>query len=36
MAKVVNVKSLLANFPTDAQDKENSLHDGCNEEHDPS
>jgi len=35
MAKVVNVKSVLANFPTDAQEEENSLHDGCNEEHDP-
>ena len=35
MAKVVDVKFTLANFPTDAQEKENSLHDGCNEEHDP-
>lgn len=36
MAKVINVKSALANFPTDAQGEENSLHDGRNEEHDPS
>lgn len=35
MAKVVNVKSVLANFPTDAQNEENALHNGCNEEHDP-
>lgn len=35
MAKVVDVKFALTNFPTDAQEEENSLHDGRNEEHDP-
>ena len=35
MAKVINVKSALANFPAEAHDEEDTLHDGCNEEHDP-
>jgi len=35
MAKVINAKSALANFPAEAHDEEDALHDGCNEEHDP-
>jgi hypothetical protein len=35
VAKVINAKSLLANFPADTHEKENALHDGCNKEHDP-
>lgn len=35
VAKVINAKSSLANFPADTHEEENSLHDGCNKEHDP-
>lgn len=35
MAKVINAESALANFPAEAHDEEDTLHEGCNEEHDP-